>query len=295
MTRIRIPGLVDLVTIDDAAGIAAAAADARLDRRYLRRGPLLNRLILGRVRRVLALQGKPLPPVSERGSQRPVETQAATLARLKLLIGEGLAGAEIAALAAWVRGQGHAEEGGILAQQAVGRLFDPAYRADADSWAAALVLRDAPSTFNPLRRLVWALTGRVEASRDLLAAKVGQDPTGLHATGVAIHNLAEGFARMRALYADAALRGLRSTAAAVSACLVAPPQVLRQPVEAGRCPAGELSPDTLVLLRLGRAHAATPSQETAFLTHSWSACPAADWVPALLSAVWREALKGDRP
>jgi hypothetical protein len=292
MSRIVIPGVVDVLPVDGAAMIAAIAGDRRFDRQYVPRGPLVNRIILGRVRSILTLGGVPLPPVAEHGSVRPVPSQRATQARLDALAAAGLAGPAIDTLAAYVRGEGRAERGGMLAQQAVGQLFDLNYRADAESWSAALVLRDAPSSFNPVKRLLWALTGRIAKARALLAEKVNQDPTGLHGTGVAIHNLAEAFMRMRALYADPAARGQRSVAAAVAAAMVAPTQVLRQPTVAGTCPAGPFTENTLVLLQLEKANARMPGYDTAFMAGSWSACPAQGWVPALLAAVWRGAIGG---
>lgn len=292
MSRIAVPGLVDVITVSDAATIDAIARDLRFDRRYVRSGPLLNRVILGRVRSILALDGAPLPPFAEHGPVRPVATQRATQDRLDGVVASGIAGPDITALAGFVRGEGDAHRGGALAQQAVGRLFDPLYRADAESWSAALVLRDAPSTFNLVKRIGWALTGRIAKSRALLAGKVGNDPTGLHGTGVAIHNLAEAFARMRALYADPVARKQDSVAAAVAASLAAPRQVLRQPTRAGVGPAGAFSANTLVLLQLEKANARAPGYDTAFMAGSWSACPAQGWVPALLAAVWRVAIEG---
>ena len=295
MSRITIPGLVDVLLVGDSPAIDAVAKDLRLDRRYLDRGPWLNRLILGRVRSILALDGHPLPPVAERGPERPTPQQHATEGRLNALAAVGLSGPAIDALAAYVRGEGNRASGGRLAQQAVGQLFDPDYRADESSWAAALVLRDAPSSFNPVKRLFWALTGRIAKSRSLLAAKVGQDATGLHGTGVAVHNIAEALVRMRTLYADPVARGQHSPAAATAAALVAPRQVLRQPVAAGQCPAGSFNEDTLVLLQLEKANAHEPGYDTAFMAGSWSACPARAWVPALLAAVWRTATREATP
>ena len=59
--RLRIPGLVDLVRIDDPAMIAAASADPRLDRDFTGKGPLINRWIVGRIRRNLRTPNAPLP------------------------------------------------------------------------------------------------------------------------------------------------------------------------------------------------------------------------------------------
>ena len=80
--------------------------------------------------------------------------------------------------------------------------------------------------------------------------------------------------------------------ALVAAALVAPRQVLRQPVVAGICPAGPFTENTLVLLQLAKANASMPGYDTAFMAGSWSACPAQGWVPALLAAVWRGAIGG---
>ena len=59
--RLRIPGIVDLVRIDDPAMIAAASADPRLDRDFAGKGPLINRWIVGRIRRNLRTPNAPLP------------------------------------------------------------------------------------------------------------------------------------------------------------------------------------------------------------------------------------------
>ena len=45
----RIPLLVDVVRVDDAAEIHALNADERIDRRFGRMGPLVNRVVEGRI------------------------------------------------------------------------------------------------------------------------------------------------------------------------------------------------------------------------------------------------------
>ena len=52
MNRLRIPALIDLMRVSDPALIADLAQDRRLDRQYVSRGPLLNRILTGRIRRV---------------------------------------------------------------------------------------------------------------------------------------------------------------------------------------------------------------------------------------------------
>jgi len=61
MSRFRIPALVDLITVSDPAQIADLAEDPRLDREYVIRGPLINRIVTGRIRKVLSLDGSPCP------------------------------------------------------------------------------------------------------------------------------------------------------------------------------------------------------------------------------------------
>ncbi len=120
MSRLHIPGIVDVLRVDTASAINEIADDVRFDRRYVARGPLLNRIILRRVRRVFALDGFPLPPVAERGPVRPLPSQLHTEAKLGANINAGIKGPDIDALAAYVRGEGDKGRIGALAQQVVG-------------------------------------------------------------------------------------------------------------------------------------------------------------------------------
>ena len=67
--RIRVPRLVDLVLVADPSEIRALNDEPRLDRRFLPRGPLVNRLIAGRIRRWFQIKGQPLPSLAARGDQ----------------------------------------------------------------------------------------------------------------------------------------------------------------------------------------------------------------------------------
>lgn len=289
MPRIAIPGLIDALIVKDAATIQALARDPRLDRQYVPRGRLINRLLLGRLGRVLQLGGKRLPPVAEHGPVRPTPEQAALSARLDAIAAAGIKGADVQALARYVRGGGPESDAGPLSQAAVGRLFSPTFAATTDSWADAKVMGAAPSNMNPLKGLIWAITGRVAKARAALAAKVGGDPSGLHGTGVAIHNLVEAFVRMRKLYAESRGHPSVSVEKAVGNSIVAPRQVLRQPTCPMTIPAGELKADTLVILQLQAANTENPGYDMVFMEDVWSQCPARHWIPALLSAVWLQA------
>ncbi|WP_084579366.1 hypothetical protein [Sphingomonas azotifigens] len=286
--RLTIPGLVDLLSIDDAETIARVVDDPRMDRVYMRRGPLLNRMVFGGVRRALQLGGNPFPPVSPRNDPERQALQAATEAKFTALAGQ-VATQDLRPLAAFVRGEGRVRDAGILLQNIVGRQFDPDYAADARSWAAARILDAAPRNFNPLRALVWKLTGRVARAREELGSRVGGSPVGVHATGIAIHNMVAALRRMRALWADREQAALLSTSAAVARVMVAPKQVLRQPTAAGLSAAGGFGPNTLVLLKLDAAFAANPNMGSALMRGHWCQCPAHSWVPALYAAIWEAA------
>ena len=286
--RLAIPGLVDLLSVDDARSIAELNDDPRIDRDYVPRGPLLNRMILGGVRRALQFDGHPLPPVSPRGDAERRALQSATEARLDPLAGQ-IAPQDLAPLAAYVRGEGRNGDAGPLLQNVVGRLFDPDYAADATSWAAARVLDAAPRNFNPLRALLWALTGRVARARDELGRRVGGSTVGIHATGIAIHNMVTSLERMRALRRDRKQAALLSTSAVVARVMAAPKQVLRQPTAPGLSSAGAFGTDTLVLLKLDAANTANPDAASVFMRGHWSQCPAHSWVPAFYAAIWEAA------
>jgi hypothetical protein len=291
VSRLAIPGLIDLLRADTSGEIAELATDPRLDRDYRSRGPLINRLVVRGIRRALAYHGTPLPSVAPRDDPERQRAQDA-LETFFATTGDAADPASVAALVGYVRGGGSDDDLGPLAQQAIGRLFVDNYRADRESWAAARVLGSAPSNLNPIRALVWALTRRVARAQALLGERVNGDRAAIHATGVAVHNMVEAFKRMRALYADPRQRAALSDEAAVAHALVAPRQVVRQPTEAGTSSAGKFGPGSVVLLRLEKANARELGFSTAFLTGQWSQCPARNWVPALYGQVWRAAVAG---
>ena len=159
MKRIRIPWLVDIAISKDAAEIESLALNPGLDRDYADRSLPVNGRILGRVRKVLELDGKPFPTVAPRSAPGRAESQDALWAHLSGLASGVAAGPEeLETLAAFVRGTGATEDCGPLVQQVVGRLFRADFTATPASWSAALVLDKAPRTMNPALLAWWALT-----------------------------------------------------------------------------------------------------------------------------------------
>ena len=65
---LRIPGLLDLVRVDARSDIRILANDARLDRRFDACGPLINRILVQRIRSVLRLDAMPIVAATLRSS-----------------------------------------------------------------------------------------------------------------------------------------------------------------------------------------------------------------------------------
>jgi hypothetical protein len=296
MKRIRIPGLVDIVSSDDASEIENLAQNPNLDRAYTDRSLTVNSLIIKRVRDALQIGGRPFPTVAPKADESRAASQQALWSRLSALAATYAQGPdELEPLAAFVRGNGPSDGCGILVQHVVGRLFAPNFTATQDSWNAALVLNQAPRTMNPALLAWWALTHRVDRAKQLLADMVAGDLAAVHAVGVALHNIVAGVVLMRQLYGDSNRRSALSPQSASSQCLFAPETVLRQPIATVDSAQGRLETGTLVILKLQDANKITPDMNVCFLRETWSRCPAEQWVPALLQGIWRRACMSPQP
>src|SRR5262245_1256126 len=288
---LRIPGLVDLIRVDAGSDIRVLADDGRLDRRFERCGPLINRLLVRRLRGVLQVDGAPLPSVAPRGDAQRAQEQEALTRRLDPAGRRPLWDEEtILGLVGAIRGTAGAPALGPATQHAVGRLFVADYRSSSKSWAAAVTLNTAVQTRNPLRSMFLNLSGRLGRARALLAELVGGDRAGVHATGIAVHNLVRGLERMRELWSEPRRRVRSAADAVVAQCLFAPPSVARQATMPGATVAGAVRPGTLVMLQLDAARERQPGPDVEFMVGSWAHCPAAAFVPALLRVVWERAV-----
>ena len=290
MKRIHVPGVVDIVQSDDAAEIKSLAQDENLDRAYADLSVLANGHILRQVREVLQIDEKPFPTVAPRCAPGRAEAQDALWKRLSSLAPSYAAGpAALEPLAVFVRGEGAPDSSGPLAQQVVGALFVADFKASQASWDAAVLLDKAPRTLNPLQLASWAATHEVDKAKQLLSGMVGGDLAAVHAIGVAVHNIVKGVELMRQLYSNSSNRTALSPEGAGAKCIFAPDKVLRQPLAPESSTDGELEISTLVILNLQDANAKAPDKSIAFLTGTWSQCPAESWVPALLEGIWRRA------
>jgi hypothetical protein len=290
MRSIRIPFLIDLKRADDKPDIRALTLDERLDRDFVQRGPLINRILTGRINGALRVDGKPLPAVAPRHDAERARQQAALHARLDPAKDRLWDDETLNALIAAVCGNTGADTIGPAAQQAVGRLFDPKYVGNSESFAAARDLDDAVRTPNLIRWLMLYATGKLRHSRRLLAQRVDGDLAGVHGTGVAVHNMVRGFARMRELWSA---QPRPSPDDVLRACLFAPKTVLRQATAPGATIAGEVRPGTLVLLELDTLRERSPDAEAVFMAGTWAECPAGAFVAGLMRAVWVGAIAAE--
>jgi hypothetical protein len=291
--HLRIPGLVDLLRTSDPSEIRRLAQDPRFDRNLAGGGALLNRIVTAKLRNILALDGLPFPAILPRGDAKRGQIQAELQARLdQAAAGASLDDDSVIAVARAVRALPGAPNLEEAVQQAVGRLFVPDYEATADSWAAARMLDRAAHSMNPIAAVVWRLTGQIARAQVLLGEKVHGDRAGVHATGIAVHNLVRGFAAMRDLL-RAKERG--SADAVVRRCLFAPESVLRTAVAEKPVGSDAIRQGTLVALDLRTAQQRDGSPEIVFMAGSWSQCPATAWVPAFIRAVWQRATETPIP
>ncbi|MBI0329473.1 hypothetical protein [Burkholderia plantarii] len=290
MEHKHIPGLVDVIKVDQPADVLRIACDGANDRAFASSRPLLNSLLVGRILRVLSFDGRRFPTMRARDAAGRANRQDALWHKLNAAAPAIRTGPpDLEALARWVRDPSGATAVGPLVQQVIGRTFSATFTADEATWGAALVIAGSLAPGNTWRNLAWRITGKVTRAKALLARLVDGDLAGVHAVGVAIHNVAKGLHQMRALYLDAALRETLTPEMAGRRCLYAPGVVLRQATSSGTIGGCPYSSGTLLLLELEKARQAGGDESVIFLADTWSRCPAEQWVPALLEGVWRRA------
>src|SRR5262245_56516288 len=104
--HIRVSGLVDLLLVTDSSAIRVLNEDPRVDRKFLPRGPLVNRLIVGRIWRWFEIKGEPLPSLAPRADKLRADKQQQLALALDPAGGKTLwSGEQISRLASFVRGR----------------------------------------------------------------------------------------------------------------------------------------------------------------------------------------------
>jgi hypothetical protein len=291
MKRTYFPGITDIVVVTDPVEIQTVSNEPRLDRDFAGHVPVRNGQRLRKMLRIFSLNGRLFPTMLPRTDAVRAAAQDELWTRLNRKADEVKRGpAELEPLAEWVIGIGTAKQIGLLVQQSVGRLFVETFTATDESWAAARLVLEAASSSNVLKILGWRISGRLERAKTLLASMVNGDLAATNGISVALHHIVDGLHKMRQLAANPTLRSSMTTEAAVDECLFAPTTVVRQAKisgEVGGCP---FRRGSLFILGLGSASKGAANRDLVFLSQSWSRCPAAKWVPALLEGVWTRVL-----
>ncbi|NIY98504.1 hypothetical protein HC022_20435 [Salipiger sp. HF18] len=276
----RVPGLIDIVTVRDPAALRAMAADPRLDRPQTGRGPLLNRLITRLARDTLKADNHLLPSGRTHGDHRRHDLHAALSARLSAPGLEAALDGPVRDAAVYVAGG--AGDPLRLAQGLLGPVLIDGFTPSDDTVAAAATIGRPLSGGTGQQVLDW-LTGRSRRARKLLYGAANGDLNAVHAIGIASQNLAASLDAMRAA-------GLATPAAKMLAhAMIAPKRVLRQGTAPAETLGGSVRAGTLVLLSVEDATRRTLDPRVAFLRDAWSGCPAHGFVPALLRRIWAEA------
>ena len=201
---------------------------------------------------------------------------------------------ELEPLARWIRSSDSEAEVGMLAQQLLGSLFSGQFVASQESWNAAQILVAAPRMSNVAELFWWAASGKVRRAKQLLAGMVDENLSAVNAIGIAVHNVVRGLIHMRLLYSDAGTRSTLTPQEAAEQCLFAPVSVFRQATAAGSVNGCPFSRNSLFVLNIGKASRREGARSLVFLDNTWSRCPAAEWVPAMLAGVWKRAVNNVR-
>jgi hypothetical protein len=291
--RIWVPWIVDVVLASEPSEIEALNDEPLIDRCFVSRGPLLNRLIVNRISHWFENDGRLLPSLLPRGDKDRAEHQRNLANKANPTPSHALwTVGQLETLAAFVRGLVTYEEMAITAQETVGRLVDPSYMADRQSWVAAQLVEDFRNGFSPVS-IVWRVSGRLRRAFDLLRERAKRDSWTMHATAIGVHGIVHALENMRVLRAVPEATSL-SHCAVLARCL-APPKWVPRTVEAmftTPFSAKGFRPGTLVMLQLDKAMPRAPDAETIFMRNHWNACPAEAFVIALLLKVWHQSLGG---
>ncbi|MEI9958467.1 MAG: hypothetical protein WDM90_19670 [Ferruginibacter sp.] len=96
--------------------------------------------------------------------------------------------------------------------------------------------------------------------------------------------------KLQLLYDDTVTRKNITPEQAVELSLSAPPVVLRQALSKGAAAGCPYAKFTLFMLRLKDANHDNNAKDLIFMSNSWSRCPAEQWIPAVISGIWKQVM-----
>jgi len=80
--HLRVPGIVDVVLVSNPAEIRTLNDHPKIDRNFIPLGPMMNRFIVGRIRRWFEIMGQLLPSLTPRDDRVRVDRQQQLAAAL---------------------------------------------------------------------------------------------------------------------------------------------------------------------------------------------------------------------
>jgi hypothetical protein len=285
--RLRIPNVIDILFVSEPEQIAWLNQHSAITRPTDPTRSWLHRILDARLRTDLSVDGKPLPVFQPRTDDRRAERQKALYAGFETL--RGLPGEERNAIADYLAGRKQFSEIGVVVQQWCGRLFSDRYRSTQETYEAGRLLSGWASA-PPWRTIRDRLNGKLAHAKAVLATAAGGDVHCVHGTSIGMENVAKTVRKLRK--ASASPEKLKASPDDIlRECLVAPPLLLRGCDDVVGAPFLEhpLTPRTLIVFLVARAFAKSGDLDIAFLSDSWSACPARRVIPEMLRAAWRTA------
>jgi hypothetical protein len=298
--RLRLFGLASLVVVDRQDEIDTLLGHPALERRFERAGPVINRLLVGALRRQFLREGQMLLSMRPREDEARAAGQRELFQRLdRFANAKGWAPEAIYAMAHYVAtGEqlDHATSG--LAYATAMPFLDPSIRGifDAARYHEVFQLtRRLARTNAPADPRGWLirLTGGARRARRALLELTGGDDYGLHALMVAIENNLVILENLKERVRESRATGGRpAPKLAWLSARTAPTVVLRQLHQDFTLPhvADRLPAHTLVLMRMRRGLRPDTQGGFEFASNHWSACPARRYVIALFDAVCAAAL-----
>jgi hypothetical protein len=248
----------------------------------------MNWFILKRSLSVLSFRGRRFPTMEPRENAERIRAQSELFRRLNEQAERIKSGPqELEALAEWVRGESEGEIG-VVAQQAIGRLFRDDFAATTESWEAALTMMKARSS-NLFGLVSLHLSGKLRRAQTLLAGMVKEDLSAMNGIAVSVHNMVTSLREMKSLYAQPGERNALTASEAAEECLRAPVSLYRQATEDVQLLGTTVRKHAILVLNLGPASKLPGGRPLVFLEETWSGCPASTWVPAMLEGLWRRA------
>lgn len=299
---VRIPGIASLLIVEDDQQIEDLMGHPALERDFELKGPLLNRIIIARLKNAFMLENKMMLSMRPRVDAERKTAQANLKDKLdRYAAVKSWAPEAVEAVAAFVRsGENKKAANAALA-------YDVAFPFLADQSPSGEVPFDVEANariFKQYRRLSLArqpfslrgaivrLTGSDMRARKAILKHVSGDQYGLHAIAITLDNAIVTLDKMRhAFEAERAKRKRFSPFRWIN-LRTAPQTVLRQIKTAYNLPYVDqrLPAHTLVMFRMRDALRSDSFSGFEFAARQWSACPAQHYLLSYFAAVWSAAL-----